>query len=207
MNKEQIDSLTKLLELKEKGVLSEDEFRQEKRKLLGEQAAAISSDDSAFTMMVSSPEAREIFDKYNNTKGAARKGFINRYIRKRRFFTFSVDRRIKRIDKVGESIHGAELISKVAREFRDAGFNVDEAPNHIKIAQSSMPMADGVGVNADVFGIITFVVREKSWEIQGRFDVDVWEKKSDQDIYRFCFPIFGCIISPVHLFDGVHGAK
>ena len=180
MTDEQIKLLSQIQDLHQKGILSDAEFAEQKKRIIGEQIQAISVDDSAFTMVISAAESRAVFDDYNLQKEKTRKGFINKYVKKRRYFTFSVDKRIKRFNAEGENISGSELISKVGRELRDQGFNVDECKNHLKIHQNGLEFNEGAGYKGDVFGIVTFIAREKSWEIQSRFDLDIYESKLEQ---------------------------
>lgn len=180
MTDEQIKLLSQIQELHQKGIFTDAEFAAQKKRIIGEQIQALSVDESAFTMVISAPESRAIFDEYNLQREKIRKGFINKYVKKRRYFTFSVDKRIKRFNAEGERISGSELISKIGRELRDQGFNVDECSSHLKVHQNGLEFKSGAGYKGDVFGIVTFIAREQSWEIQSRFDLDIYESKMEQ---------------------------
>ncbi len=90
MTDEQIKLLSQIQDLHQKGILSDAEFAEQKKRIIGEQIQAISVDDSAFTMVISAAESRAVFDDYNLQKEKTRKGFINKYVKKRRYFTLGL---------------------------------------------------------------------------------------------------------------------
>ena len=179
MTDDQIKHLTQLQELREKGVLSEVQFEKEKTKILGDAVAAVDSDDEAFTEVLSSRAMREVFDAYDIEKLKLRKSFVYRYYKRARNFSLSVNKRIPKKSKLDESVGGPELIGLVALEYRNAGFQVLEQPNHIKVWLNAQKLvAEGSTIDKlDMLGVVVFVTREKTWQVTGRFDADVYRSK------------------------------
>lgn len=179
MTDDQIKHLTQLQELREKGVLSETQFEKEKARILGDAATAIDSEDEAFTEALSARAMREVFDAYDIEKTKLRKSFVYRYYKRARNFSLSVNKRIPKKSKAGETIHGVELIGLVALEYRNAGFQVLEHPNHIKVWLNAhkLDAEDSTVDKLDLLGVIVFVTREKTWQVTGRFDADVYRSK------------------------------
>lgn len=193
MDKETIDALKGLSELRDSGALSQEEFEEQKAALLGkakkqeekqeqqtrEAEELDAPDQDALTKSLNVVDYRKIIEDWRNERVAERKKFLNRFIRKVKVQEISVTRRIPRKNKYGEQVDIGELISRVCEVYREAGFLVEEGDQHVRIRYKGTVESE-VGVNMATIACIVFVKRPATWQVVVRGEMDYWTSKFDR---------------------------
>lgn len=179
MTPSELQHLTQLAELRDKGILTPEQFEKEKAKVLQESATVIDSNEDFFTEFLSSRAMMEVFDAYDIERSKLRKSLLYKFYRRAQNFTLSVNKRIPKRSCLGESVSGAELVRLVAQEYRNSDFEVEENKNYLKVWLAGKKREKDDIDKMDLLGVIVFVSREKTWQVSGRFDADIYRSRLD----------------------------
>src|ERR1035437_1608178 len=152
-------------------------FEKEKGNVLQKSASGIASDDESFTEALAGRKMREIFDAYDIERNKLRQSFCYKFYKGAKNFSMSVNKCISNTSKTGELVSRPELIRNIAQEYRKSSFEVLEQQNQIEVCLNKKEVISPPMERMELVGVIVFVTQEKSWQIMGRFDADVYRSQ------------------------------